>query len=143
MHITRTFFKNHNLEISSKKSKIMTLDSDDKITFAGSDDLPPLELDSVCSFKYLGVPINNSPRAMFKDFNEYVKTKAKQYVASVFSLTRSGPDRSKLAYTLWTSCALPAIQFGVEVMPLTEATVKFLEKCNNSVGKFILQVSAL
>ena len=140
MLMTRKYFKSNKLEISSSKSKIMTVDGSPTVLFPESDDLPPIELDTVCSFKYLGIPINNTPRAMFKDFNEHVKNKAKRYLTSVFSLTRSGPDRSKLTYTLWTSCAIPAILYGVEVMPLTESTISMLEKCNNSVGKFILQL---
>ena len=141
MMITRKFFKNHHLSISETKSKIMTHDaSTGETSFPSSSDLPPLNLEAVCSFKYLGIPLNSSPRNLFKDFNLQVRKRANNYLSSVLSLVRAGPDRSTLAYTLWTSCALPSILYGTEVMPLTDCTIAEVERCNTMVGKFILQV---
>ena len=44
---------------------------------------------------------------LFKYFNDQVKLKANNYLHSVLSLVKTGPDRADLAYTLWTRCALP------------------------------------
>ena len=141
MEKTRIYFSNHRLQLSENKSKIMTYDSaTGKITFPGSPKYSPVSLDQVIAFKYLGIPINCSPRCLFKSFNDQVKKKASNYLASVLSLVKSGPDRSAMAYTLWTRCALPSILYGSEVMPLTQATISEIEKCQTQVGKFILQL---
>ena len=73
MNLTRTFFKNHKLGISEKKSKVINYNaSTDKITFHGAS-TSPITLDQVLSYKYLGVPISCAPYNMFKDFNDQVK----------------------------------------------------------------------
>ena len=82
----------------------------------------------------------SSPYSLFKSFNEQVKRKAKQYLSSVLSLVRTGPDRSKLAHTLWTQVALPSILYGSGIVPLTQGTINEVEKCQTIVGKFILQL---
>ena len=141
MEISRTFFSNHKLEISEKKSKIFNLDcTTGKTTFHSSSDQAPLDLENVLAFKYLGIPLNSSPYNFLKDFNDQVKKRAKNYLSSVLSLVRSGPDRSALAYTLWCRCALPSILYGTEIMPLTQATISEIERCQHAVGKFILQL---
>ena len=70
---TRLFFRDHNLTLSSKKSKVMLVDNDnDKMTFIGSDGMDPISLESVSSFKYLGVPLDFSPSGIFKVTVTYV-----------------------------------------------------------------------
>lgn len=139
--IARTYFESHRLQISSSKTKIMTFDAQTgDISFSGSDSLPPISFEAVLSFKYLGVPLCSSPYSLFKSFNEQVRRKAKQYLSSVLSLVRTGPDRSKLAHTLWTQVALPSILYGSDILPLTKGTINEVEKCQTLVGKFILQI---
>ena len=111
----------------------------DKVTFEGSAS-PPLSLDQVLAFRYLGVPVSCAPYTLFKDYNNQVKKRAQSYLARVLSLVKSGPDRAELAFTLWTCCALPSILYGAEVMPLTQTTISEVEKCQSQVGKFILQL---
>ena len=141
MHRTRVFFKNHQLKISDTKSKIMTFDSSTGQTiFQHSDDLPPLVLDSVSSFKYLGVVVSSSPYSLFKGYNERVRKKATSYLASVLSMAKTGPDRSEMAYMTWSRIALPAILYGAEVVPLTQETINTIQTCQNQVAKFMLQI---
>ena len=140
MGITRQFFSIHKLDISENKSKVMSHNaSTGKVTFNGHN-LDPLQLDEVLVFKYLGIHLSCSPYSFFKSFNENVKNKARSYLSSVLSLTRSGPNRSALAHSLWTLCGLPSILYGAEVIPLTQDTIAEVEKCNTAVGKFILQI---
>ena len=140
MDITRTFFKNHRLELSEKKSKIMSLiASTGHTTFIGTQSFP-VTLEEVLCFKYLGVSISCSPYSMFKKYNELVKKRSQSYLASVMSLVKTGPDRTELAHTLWTRCALPSILYGCEVMPLTQDAINVVEKCQHQVGKFMLQL---
>lgn len=111
-----------------------------KTTFHSPSNLPPLILDQVISFKYLGVPLNCSPYSLLKSFNTQVKQRAQDYLTKVLSLTKSGPSRSDLAYCLWTQIALPSILYGTEILPLNDGTIKEVEKCQYVIAKFILQV---
>ena len=140
MEITRRFFSTHHLELSEKKSKVIGHNAvTGQITFKGAaDDF--LTLEEVLSYKYLGIPVCSSPYNLFKKYNEQVKTRAKAYLASILSLVKTGPDRSELAFTLWSCCALPSILYGCEIMPLTQATISEIEKCQSQVGKFMLQI---
>ena len=141
MGITQQFFSNHRLELSESKSKILTHNAETgKTTFHGTASVKPLTLDQVLSFKYLGVPLGSSTLGIFKNFNEHVKKKAQNYLTSVLSLVRSGPNRSDLAFTLWTRCALPSILYGSDVIPLLQGTIAEIERCQTLVGKFILQI---
>ena len=141
MKITRNYCANHRLGISATKSKILRHDAaTGEITFEGSATFCPLTLDQVLAFKYLGVPLSCSPRCLFKSYNEQVKKRAQSYLSNVLALVKSGPDRSELAFTLWTSCAIPSILYGAEVMPLTQTAIAEVERCQAAVGKFILQI---
>ena len=140
MAITRSFFTKHKLAISEKKSKVMTYNAQSGHVSFSSPTQDPVVLEQVIAFKYLGIPVSNSPYSLFKDFNDQVRKKARSYLANVLSLVKTGPDRTDLAHTLWSCCALPAILYGVEVMPLTQGTIDEVERCQSQVGKFILQV---
>ena len=140
MRTARKFFAHHHLSISDTKSKVMSFDSSTGKTIFDGSSLPPLTLDQVVSFKYLGVPLGCSPYSLFKHFNEQVRKRAHFYLARVLSLVKSGPDRSELAYSLWTQVALPSILYGAEAVPLNDTTIKEVEKCQAKIGKFILQI---
>ena len=132
--LVRKFFLVHRLEMSQSKSKIMSNEYEvgETVEFQGTEAMAQIKLEAVCSFRYLGIPINCSTRQFLKNFNELVKSKAKRYIASVFSMSRSGPDRGSLAYTLWTRVALPSILYGTEIMPLDKVTLRSLEKFSSS-----------
>ena len=141
MEITKKFCKTHHLDISEKKSKVMTHDAaTGKMKFKNADDTDSLTLESVISFKNLGMYLNSSSYGLFKDFNNQARVKANNYLHSVLSLVRSGPDRSQLAYSLWTQCAIPSILYGCEILPFTQATLDEIERVQTIVGKFILQI---
>ena len=140
LRITRDYFESHRLQISEKKSKIFDSDLHDGKAIFSMENSDPLTFDHVASFKYLGVPLNCLPHRFFCDFNEQVKKRAQSYQTRVLSLSKCGPDRAELAYALWTQVALPSILYGCEVCPLTATTIAEVEKCQNAVGKFMLQV---
>ena len=78
MAIERTFFKNHHLELSVKKSKVMSHDSaTGKTTFDNIEDHDDFSLESVVAFKFLGITLNSSPFGFFRTHNENAKAKAK------------------------------------------------------------------
>ena len=139
--ITEEFCIKVRLELSEEKSKVMTHDAaTGRMIFSNNNAFTSLELEQVLMFKYLGLPISAAPYSLFKSFNENVKKKAKAYLTSVLSLVKAGPDRSELAHTLWTRCAIPSILYGCEIMPVSQITLREVEKCQGTVGKFILQL---
>ena len=140
MSITRDYFAVHKLQISETKSKVMCYNATTGRTVFTGHQQDPLSLEEVLCYKYLGIPVSCSPYSLFKNYNEQVKKRAKSYLSSVISLVKTGPDRSELAHTLWTCCALPSILYGSEVMPLTQATIAEVERCQSQVGKFIQQL---
>ena len=109
-------------------------------TFQGSDDASSLTLENVVYFKYLGITVSSSPYSLFKNYNASVKKKALSYLSSVLSMSKSGPDRSEMAYMTWTHIAIPAILYGSEVMPLTQDTISTIEMCQTQIAKFMLQI---
>ena len=141
MKITQDYFKSHQLTLSTEKSKVMPHDANINIsTFSGNEDHDELSLEQIMSFKYLGVPLSSSPRKLFYYFNEQIKKRCKMYLPRVLSLVKKGPDQAKLAYTLWVNIALPSILYGAEVIPIQKTVIKLIEKCQNSVARFILQI---
>ena len=141
MQITREFFLQHHLELSVSKSKIMEYNTCTKETkFTGEQGLDDIVLENVMLFKYLGIHVSSSPYCFFRAFNENAKSIARKYMRAVLSLTRTGPDRSNLAYSLWTCCDLPAILYGCEIMLLNQGTIKELESIQAKIGRYILQL---
>ena len=141
MQKTRLFFKNHRFNISENKSKVMSYDATiGETTFKGTPPMNDLTLDQVLHFKYLGVPLGCAPYSLFRSFNDQVKKRARGYLSSVLSLVKSGPDRTELAFSLWTQVAIPSILYGADIIPLDDATIKEVEKCQSRVGKFILAI---
>ena len=87
-------------------------------TFYGPDS-STATIEHVLSFKYLGISLNTTPCCLFKDFNDHVRRKATSYLYAVLSLVKTGPDRAKLAHTLWTRITLPSILYVTEIISLT------------------------
>ena len=141
LKIVKRYFTKHKLQISEKKSKVMLYDASvGTETFEGFDDDKTIEFEKVLSFKYLGIKLNVSSHRLFRDFNNNMKQKAKNYLHNVLNLSREGPDRSELARTLWINCALPSILYGCEIIPVTQDTIDEIDRCQSQVGKYILQV---
>ena len=111
-----------------------------KTSFNDPPNFQPITLENVIAFKYLGIHVSSSPYSLFNDYNTNVKTKAQNYLASVLSLSKTGPDRSEMAHMTWSRIALPSILYGSEVMPLTQETINLVEKCQSQVAKFMLQI---
>ena len=84
-------------------------------------------MDITMFFKYLGVNIDLAPWKLYSHYNEQVIRTARNYMYSVMSLAKTGPDTSQLAHSLWTCCAVPAFLYGVECNVLLQSTINKLE----------------
>ena len=68
MKMTRIFCRNHHLDISTNKSKVMTHNAEYGSTiFGGDEDLDDISLDQVMAFKYLGVTVSTKPHGVFQE----------------------------------------------------------------------------
>ena len=140
MIMIRTYFHNHRLFLSEEKSKVMMHDSSTgTTTFEGTQELSTISLENVVEYKYLGIRLSSTPYAFFRSHNQNMKSLAIKYMYSVLSLVKSGPDRASLAYSLWVNCAIPAIIYGCEIVPLCQNTIDEIERCQTRVDKFFLQ----
>ena len=89
--------------------------------------------------KYLGINIQLRGRNTLQREKDMVKI-GRRHAHAILSLTRVGLDRSKVAWILWETCAVPAMLYGVEAMTVGAGTVKEMEKIQGLIGSFILQV---
>ena len=69
-----------------------------------------------------------------------MNSSALKYAHTIMGFFRVGQDKSKIAFLLWECCAVTAISYAVESMTLTKATVQELDKIQNMVARFILQL---
>ena len=129
------------MDISITKSKVMTMTKGvEKWEVFNTEENKWDEMEIVDCFKYLGTKIEIAPWRMFKQFNQSMIAKAKNYMYHIMSLSKSGPDTSEVARTLWYQCAIPAILYGSECNQVTEITIKELERIQAKVANFILQI---
>ena len=97
-------------------------------------------IEEVLVAKYLGVDIQIKGCNLVGNYETTILKRANSYAMSIMNLTRSGLDRALIARKLWIHCAIPGILYCMEAMVLPKTTVRELERIQNMVGRFILQV---
>ena len=95
------------LKISLKKSKMMS-DGVERFQWSVTTSNAAVEskMETVDVFKYLGFMVELGPWKFVQEFNKNAISIARNYMYNVLSLTKDGPDRSDLAYALWSNCAI-------------------------------------
>ena len=99
-------------------------------------------IEEVLVAKYLGVNIQLRGRSMIGQYEDIMIRRATSYAYSIMSLTRGGLDRALIAKRIWETCAIPSILYCVEAISVKKSTITELERIQNMVGRFILQVPA-
>ena len=102
--------------------------------------LPILSLSQVLQYKYLGTTTLDS---MYKTCVEKQKAcikKAHRYKGSCIYLSHDGPDVVDMTVATWSNIAVPAILYGTEMVPFSEASIMEIEKTQNQVAKYALGV---
>ena len=77
---------------------------------------------------------------MLCKYEDTVIKRALSYAYSILGLSRQGLDRARVVRKLWETCAVPAILYCLEASVFRQATLDELERIQNIVGRFILQV---
>ena len=55
-------------------------------------------------------------------------------------VSKDGPDVVDVVNCTWLNIVIPAILFGCEMVPFSEATIGSIERTQSSVAKFVLGV---
>ena len=92
-------------------------------------------------FSYLGLDFHLKGRDFLVDQYKRMLAKAERYRFAILNTTRDSLDRSLVAHSLWESCAVPAIMYGVEACILSDKTLKNLDEKQRSIAAFVTGLS--
>ena len=79
-------------------------------------------------------------RNLVKARDEKMISGARAFAHTIMGLTRLGLDRAITAHKLWEVCAIPSILYATEPMVVSTSTIKELDRIQNSVARFILEL---
>jgi hypothetical protein len=99
-----------------------------------------LSLKQVIKYKYLGNPTMESMHKIGVEKQKQCIQKAHRYKGSCIFMSRDGPDVVDMILATWCNVAIPAILYGTEMIPFSEATILEIEKTQNQVAKYALGV---
>ena len=97
------------LEISIKKSKIISPDEDVAWVIHEEDGTVALTLEKVTVYKYLGVKTHQTCYSTQADWEQKAQNTANKYKWACLKISKTGPDRVKLGITAWNIVAIPSI----------------------------------
>ena len=120
------------LKVSLEKSKIVTTVIKDCDKIRGKD-----TLEMVLHQNYLGVTLQIGLQSIFLESRV---EKAIKLASNCMSIAKSSPSPFLFATVIWGQVALPSILHGTEVIILTDGEIREIEKQQNRLAKFILQV---
>ena len=90
--------------------------------------------------KYLRVNMQIRGRNMVGQYEAVMLKRATGCTMSIMNLTCASLDGALIAKRLWECCAIQSILYCTEVLVISKKTVEELERVQNMVGRFILQV---
>ncbi len=135
LKLVNNFCKDNKLSLATSKTYIIS-----NASYNISWPINEERIEEVLVAKYLGVNIQVRGRSMVGQYEELMINRATSYAYSIMNLTRGGLDRALIAKRIWETCAIPAILYCVEAITIKKSTVMELERIQNMVGRFILQV---
>ena len=126
------------LEISIKKSKIVTPDNINELELFGDNGEVTLSLSKVLSYKYLGTDTTLLMSSTGSKRQQRCILTAKKYKFACFYVARTGPDVLDTVLATWSNIALPSILSGCDVIPFTETTIDSIERLQSQLAKHAL-----
>ena len=135
LEIVAQFCKDMHMKLAVSKTFILT-NSPSVVDWSVEDET----IEEVLAAKYLGVNLQIRGRNMVGQYEAVMIRRAVGCAMSIMNLTRAGLDRALIAKRLWESCAIPSILYCAEVLVISKKTVEELDRVQNMVGRFILQV---
>ena len=130
------------INTSKDKSEVISPDGEagDLWQVMDGDGEPVLSLKQVIRYKYLGNPTMESMHKIGVEKQKQCIQKAHRYKGSCIFMSRDGPDVVDMVLATWCNIAIPAILYGTEMIPFTEATILEIERTQNQVAKYALGV---
>ena len=146
LHILTTFCNMRHLEINPKKSAALQLVKSGERNFWAIQNIT-LEtykkirkiIGETDQYKYLGIVINaGSSRFVFH--NKKLINKARVLALQTTSLANRSFNKWLITDTMWRTIALPAITYGMEIIPSRVQLVKQLDKFQTHAYKHALNL---
>jgi hypothetical protein len=137
--IVENWSRDFKMSISVAKSEIISPRDAPWELFAYDED-EYLEIKSVESYKYLGVPVTRKISKTTKEMKKRMIKRAKSYSGALLRLRSTDPDKTETTINLWQAVGLSRILDGTDVVPLDPGTYQDLEKVQLSMGKSILGI---
>ena len=125
------------MRLAVDKTTLLTAGSNDT-TWKVDDDGADLKASLIA--KYLGVSFSVKGRNLIKAREKRMLSSARAFAHTIMGLTRSGLDRALTAHKLWEACAISSILYATEAMVISSETLKKLDRIQNCVAPFILQL---
>ena len=135
LNLVTEFCNDMRMKLSVTKTYILT-NAQYNVSWTVEDET----IEEILIAKYLGVHIQLRGRSIIGKYEENVVRRATNYAYSIMNLSRSVLDRAIVAKRLWESCAIPAILYCSEATIYKQCTIRELERIQNMVGRFILQL---
>ena len=135
LEIVARFCRDMYMKLAVLKTFILT-NSTNPVNWSVDDET----IEEVMSAKYLGVNMQIRGRNMVGQYEAVMLKRATGCAISIMNLTHAGLDRALIAKRLWECCAIPSILYCAEVLVISKKTFEELERVQNMVGRFILQV---
>ena len=98
------------------------------------------DLEAVIASKYIGIDIQFKGRNLIKEGEVWMIKSALKYSHTIKGFSRVGQDKAQVASLLWERCAVPAILYATEAMNISKTTIAELNRIQNLVDRFILQL---
>ena len=131
------FCRDMNMQLAVDKTVLLRAGSRDS-TCKVYDEGPKLEASLIA--KYLGVSFSVQRLKSNQGPRRENDSSARAFAHTIVRLTRSGLDRAVTAHKLWEVCAIPSILYATEAMIISSTTIKELDRIQNSIVRFILQL---
>ena len=137
LKVVNKFCQDMNMKLAVDKTVILSAGANNTV-WKVDNDSPDLVASLVA--KYLGVSLSIKGRNLIKAREGKMISSARAFAHTIMGLTRSGLDRAITAHKLWELCAIPSILYASEAMVVSATTIKELDRIQNSVARFILQL---
>ena len=97
-------------------------------------------LQTVLSYKYLGVKLDLESVYYMLEYSADRLAKSKTYCYSTIALAKESPSPALFASRIWLTVAIPAILYGSEAVLIRKKELDDIEKEQAKIAKFILQL---
>ena len=135
LRIVKSHCDNLKLEISVKKSKVVTPEDIEAVELFNDENEVTLSLSKVLVYRYLGTDTTLLMSTTGSKRQHRSVMTAKRYKFACFYVARTGPDILDTVLATWSNIALPSILTGCEVIPFSETTIVSIERIQSQLAK--------